>query len=55
MPCFGIFGRERCILVGNDWGGYMAWVFASAYPGRVERLIIFQRTAPSDISPRGPP
>ena len=25
-------GRERCILVGNDWGGYVAWVFASAYP-----------------------
>src|SRR5512144_995201 len=28
--------RERCILVGNDWGGYFAWVFASAYPRRVE-------------------
>ena len=26
-------GRERCVLVGNDWGGYIAWVFASAYPG----------------------
>jgi epoxide hydrolase 4 len=33
-------GRERCILVGNDWGGYVGWVFASAYPKRVERLVL---------------
>lgn len=25
------FGRERRVLVGHDWGGYFAWVFASAY------------------------
>jgi pimeloyl-ACP methyl ester carboxylesterase len=41
------FGRERCILVGNDWGGYVAWVFASAYPGRVERLIILNAPHPA--------
>jgi epoxide hydrolase 4 len=41
------FGRERCILVGNDWGGYIAWVFASAYPGRVERLIILNSPHPA--------
>jgi len=40
-------GRERCILVGNDWGGYVGWVFASAYPGRVERLIILNAPHPA--------
>jgi pimeloyl-ACP methyl ester carboxylesterase len=40
-------GRERCILVGNDWGGYVGWVFASAYPGRVEQLIILNAPHPA--------
>jgi pimeloyl-ACP methyl ester carboxylesterase len=41
------FGRERCTLVGNDWGGYVAWVFASAYPSRVERLIVLNAPHPA--------
>jgi pimeloyl-ACP methyl ester carboxylesterase len=41
------FGRERCVLVGNDWGGYFAWVFASAYPHRVERLVILNAVHPA--------
>jgi pimeloyl-ACP methyl ester carboxylesterase len=40
-------GRERCILVGNDWGGYVGWVFASAYPQRVERLVILNAPHPA--------
>jgi len=40
-------GRERCILVGNDWGGCIAWVFASAYPHRVRRLIILNAPHPA--------
>jgi pimeloyl-ACP methyl ester carboxylesterase len=41
------FGEERCILVANDWGAYIAWVFASAYPGRVERLVIMNAGHPA--------
>jgi pimeloyl-ACP methyl ester carboxylesterase len=41
------FGRERCILVGNDWGGCIAWVFASAYPNHVARLIILNAPHPA--------
>jgi pimeloyl-ACP methyl ester carboxylesterase len=41
------FGRDRCILIGNDWGGYMGWVFASAYPDRVQRLIILNAPHPA--------
>jgi pimeloyl-ACP methyl ester carboxylesterase len=41
------FGLERCTLVGNDWGGYVAWVFASAYPNRVERLVILNAPHPA--------
>jgi epoxide hydrolase 4 len=41
------FGRERCILVGNDFGGYIAWVFASAYPDRVARLVILNAPHPA--------
>ena len=41
------FGRERCILVGHDWGGYLAWTFAAAFPSRVERLVIVNAAHPA--------
>ena len=41
------FGREQCILIGNDWGGCVSWVFASAYPERVQRLIILNAPHPA--------
>ena len=40
-------GRRRCTLVANDWGAYVAWVFASAYPDRVERLVIMNGGHPA--------
>lgn len=43
------FGRESCLLVANDWGAQFAWVFASAYPDRVEWLVIMNSGHPALI------
>src|SRR5262245_46923659 len=40
-------GQERCTLVANDWGGYVGWVFASAYPERVDRLVVLNAAHPA--------
>jgi epoxide hydrolase 4 len=32
-------GRERCVLVGHDWGGAVAWWVANKHPDKLEKLI----------------
>lgn len=34
------FGRDRAIVVGHDWGAFIAWNLALQRPGLVERLVI---------------
>jgi len=41
-----IVGYEKCILVGHDWGGVVAWCYAAMYPERVERLIVLNAPHP---------
>jgi len=36
----GALGRESFHLVGHDWGGAVAWVFASTFPDRLESLTV---------------
>jgi pimeloyl-ACP methyl ester carboxylesterase len=36
----------RCVLVGHDWGGIVAWATAMAYPEIVERLVIINAPHP---------
>ncbi len=42
-------GRERATIVGHDWGGAIAWVFATLYPQLTERLIVLQTPHPRGL------
>jgi pimeloyl-ACP methyl ester carboxylesterase len=43
-------GYDRCILVGHDWGGAVAWTFAYTYPELVERLIVLNLPHPAKFA-----
>lgn len=43
-------GYEKCVLVGHDWGGAIAWNFAYSYPQMVERLIVLNLPHPAKFS-----
>jgi epoxide hydrolase 4 len=43
-------GYDRCILVGHDWGGAIAWQFAYAYPEMVDRLIVLNIPHPAKFA-----
>ncbi|XP_006634864.2 epoxide hydrolase 4 [Lepisosteus oculatus] len=40
-------GYNRCHLVGHDWGGMVAWLFAIHYPEMVTKLIVLNCPHPS--------
>lgn len=39
-------GYKRCVLVGHDWGGAIAWNFAYQYPEMLEKLIVLNLPHP---------
>ncbi|MBW4582567.1 MAG: alpha/beta hydrolase [Tildeniella nuda ZEHNDER 1965/U140] len=43
-------GYDRCVLVGHDWGGAIAWSFAYAYPALVDRLIVLNLPHPAKFA-----
>jgi epoxide hydrolase 4 len=43
-------GYEKCVLVGHDWGGAIAWNFAYSCPEMVERLIVLNIPHPAKFA-----
>ena len=46
LPC--CLGYKKCVLVGHDMGGKVAWTFAQTYPDLVDRFIVMN--CPSTIA-----
>lgn len=43
-------GHERCILVGHDWGGAIAWNFIEHFPKMIDKLIVLNMPHPAKLS-----
>jgi pimeloyl-ACP methyl ester carboxylesterase len=43
-------GRESATVVGHDWGGAVAWQFATRLPEMTEKLVILNLPHPSGLS-----
>jgi epoxide hydrolase 4 len=44
------FKQEKVILVGHDWGGRVAWGFATKYPEMTQRLIVCNLPHPRGLA-----
>src|SRR5579864_3142484 len=42
-------GREKAIIVGHDWGGFVAWTFAMTNPQMTDKLIILNLPHPRGL------
>jgi pimeloyl-ACP methyl ester carboxylesterase len=42
-------GAERATVVGHDWGGGIAWMFATLHPEMTERLVVLQTPHPRGL------
>jgi pimeloyl-ACP methyl ester carboxylesterase len=43
-------GRERAIIVGHDWGGAVAWTFATTKPEMTEKLVVLNLPHPRGLN-----
>ncbi|PSN16014.1 epoxide hydrolase [filamentous cyanobacterium CCP5] len=43
-------GYNRCILVGHDWGGAVAWSTVYAHPDLIDRLIVMNLPHPAKFA-----
>ncbi|XP_053104932.1 epoxide hydrolase 4 isoform X2 [Hemicordylus capensis] len=40
-------GYSKCVLIGHDWGGMIAWLVAICYPETVTKLVVINFPHPS--------
>ncbi|XP_067892456.1 epoxide hydrolase 4 [Heterodontus francisci] len=40
-------GYKKCVLIGHDWGGLIAWCFAIYYPEMVNKIVILNCPHPT--------
>lgn len=43
------FPQEKVVIVGHDWGGFVAWTFAMQYPDITDRLVILNLPHPRGL------
>ena len=43
------FGADKAVVVGHDWGGWVAWSYAMAYPDKIDRLVVVNLPHPKGI------
>jgi pimeloyl-ACP methyl ester carboxylesterase len=43
------FKADKAVVVGHDWGGFVAWHYAMAYPERIDRLIVVNLPHPKGL------
>jgi epoxide hydrolase 4 len=43
-------GRDKATIIGHDWGGAIAWIFAIGLPTLTDRLIILNSPHPTGIT-----
>ena len=43
-------GAEKAIIVGHDWGGMVAWMFAMTHPELTERLVVLNLPHPVGLT-----
>jgi pimeloyl-ACP methyl ester carboxylesterase len=43
------FRSDKAVVVGHDWGGFIAWNFAMRHPDRTDRLVVLNLPHPKGL------